>query len=89
MMKNSFRKRRSRPNLSATFRRNYKASGIVTLDEALALIDRKNKQAEAIAFRDKDVVKKSSQKQIFALSKGGGGRRTIKMPEFSILKKDE
>lgn len=96
-MKNSFHRRRADPNryLSATFKADQwrpGASAIVTLDEALATIERKNKSKAALAFRDKDAPKRGvkTMKQAQALanmhSRQATKRGKVKMPEFSIQK---
>lgn len=97
MMHNRFRRRKADPAkyLSATFkngRGSFGSSSIVTLDEALAVIEHKNKSREASAFRDKDAPKRGvkTMKQAQALadlhSRQATKRGKVKMPEFSIQK---
>jgi hypothetical protein len=97
MMHNRFRRRKADPTkyLSATFkngRGSFGASSIVTLDEALAAIEHKNKSREASAFRDKDAPKRGvrsiAQAQALAdvHARQATKRGKIKMPEFSIQK---
>lgn len=97
MMKNSFRRWRANPSryLSATFKADQwrpGASAIVTLDEALAAIEHKNKVKAARAFRDKDAPKRGvkSVKHAQALAdlhaRQATKRGKVKMPEFSIQK---
>lgn len=96
-MRNRFHRYRADPNryLSATFKADRwrpGASSIVTLDEALAAIEHKNKSKAARAFRDKDAPKRGvkTMKQAQALANSHSRQATkrgkVKMPEFSIQK---
>jgi len=98
-MRNSFHRRRADPNryLSATFKADQRrpgASAIVTLDEALAAIDHKNKSKAASAFRDKDAPKRgiTSMRQAQEIAdlhaRQATKRGKIKMPQFSIQKSE-
>jgi hypothetical protein len=77
--------------LSATFNR-YKAHGpaIATLDEALYLLDRRQREKAARARRDEGVVRHVAQGALFGLSRAHAKARSgkVKMPSFSIQKSD-
>jgi hypothetical protein len=78
--------------LSATFKRSQNPMGvaIITLDEALDLIERKQKAIAARKHRDEGVVRHVAQGALFGLSRAHAKARSgkVKMPSFSIQKSD-
>ena len=98
MIKSSYRiNAHPRPYLGASFKhvrhRGDHSPGIVTLDEALNLIEDRAKRKEQRAYRDKDVVKvPPTREQLLSVahaqSRDPRRNAKVKMPTFSIQTKE-